>query len=193
MRAARPLTAALTVLASAVVLTACGSSGTSSHDTVAAGAPVSAHRPSAAVPLSTAPAADHGKVSGPCDVTDRATVASVFAGAGAGSAGQVRNCTYPLATGQGAAISAVNVFYYGSSDDWATQLAQARQYVGPLTPLSIGDAAYFAVKGGGAVTVRKGAIIFAVQVLPNGMPTTAFFTAHRPELEALATKIAAQH
>jgi hypothetical protein len=120
-----------------------------------------------------------------CDLTDPETVADVFGGTAKGEKpGPSRNCEYAL---EGTEVNPLNVFYFGSSDEWDAQRASLEENDGPLTEVSgVGDEAVNPASGGGNYTVvRAGDVIFAVQALSQDL--TADYSA---EVQDLARRIA---
>ncbi|SHG64833.1 hypothetical protein SAMN05443575_2461 [Jatrophihabitans endophyticus] len=174
MRNPRPAAALLATIAAAALLAGCGSDGADGPagvDRTDAGAKVGAK-------------AGGGSVDGPCDVTDRTTVASVFPGAAAGKAGSVRNCEFAVASGS---VTKVNVFYFDG-----TTLAQYKQQCKDndiaFTAVPIGDGAIRDQVH--TVVVQQGAVLFGVQAIGHSMQAAAL-ARNDPQVMALARAIAA--
>ncbi|GAB2462568.1 hypothetical protein [Jatrophihabitans fulvus] len=122
-----------------------------------------------------------GSPSGPCDVTDQKTVASVFPGANTGKPGKVRNCEYTFAGGK------VNVYLFDGDLDGYKQ--QAKDNDISFTPVSVGDAAIRDQIH--TLTVQQGDTLFAVQALPSSGLAKKDLAKYDPQTLALAKKIAA--
>ncbi len=121
-----------------------------------------------------------GGLDGPCDVTDRATVASVFPGASDGKPGQARNCTYR------AGATTVNIYLFDGDLDGYKK--QAKDNDISFSPLSVGDAAIRDQLH--SITVQQGDVLFGVQAL-GGSVQEQDLAKFDPQTLALATKIAA--
>ena len=77
----------------------------------------------------------------PCDLTSDDTVAEVFGGTVESSEeGQARNCEYTLS---GAPATLVEVYYFGTADDWDALKSGYESNRGPLTPVDVGDDAFY--------------------------------------------------
>ncbi|WP_229053374.1 hypothetical protein [Aeromicrobium sp. Leaf350] len=91
-------------------------------------------------PSDTGQPASTGDVS-PCDLTTEETVAEVFGGTVESAAeGEARNCEYTLS---GASVMLVEVYYFGTADDWDALKAGYEANRGPLTPVDLGDEAFY--------------------------------------------------
>lgn len=168
MASTRVAPALLTLGLLAGALTACGSDSNSGG-------------PEASRPEAGGPAAGGGAPDSPCDLTDQATVASVFPGASAGKPGQSRNCTYTYAKGT------VNVFLF--TGDLEGYKKQAKDADVKFTPVQVGDAA---IKDQlHTITVQQGDVLFGVQTLGSSV-REAKLAAFDGQTLALARKIAAQ-
>ncbi|WP_344199385.1 hypothetical protein [Aeromicrobium alkaliterrae] len=77
----------------------------------------------------------------PCDLTTEDTVAQVFGGTvESAEPGEARNCEYTLS---GASVTLVEVYYFGDADDWDALKAGYEANRGPLTPVDLGDEAFY--------------------------------------------------
>ncbi|KQY58865.1 hypothetical protein ASD11_04335 [Aeromicrobium sp. Root495] len=133
---------------------------------------------------STAPAASGRVPSEPCEVTEPAVVADVFGGTvSEESLGTSRNCSYRVKDG---AAADVEVYYFGTADQWRTIRANYAVNRGPVTDLpDVGEAAFSPGDfKQNEVVVRQGGVIFAVGL--GGVPTSTIV----PEVRELAQRIA---
>ena len=120
----------------------------------------------------------------PCDITEPDVVADVFGGTVEGETlGTSRNCSYAVKDG---AAADVEVYYFGTADQWKTIRANYAVNRGPITDLSgVGEAAFSPGDfKKNEVVVRQGGLVFAVGL--GGVPTATTV----PEVEALAKRIA---
>jgi len=118
----------------------------------------------------------------PCDLTTSETVAEVFGGTVAeGVEGQARNCEYTV---EGGAAMLVEVYYFGTADEWDGIRDGYESNRGPLTPVDLGDEAFYPSDlMQNEYVVLAGDTVFAVNVADF---TTTIF----PEVAELATIIA---
>lgn len=159
---------ALAALALVLALSACGSgdddSGSSSTD--------------------NASDSEATSETSPCDLTTDETVAGVFGGSVESSEeGEARNCEYTLV---GGSAKLVEVYYFGTADDWDALKKSYETNRGPLTPVDVGDEAFYPSDlQQNEYVVLAGDTVFAVNVADF---TTTIF----PEVAELAQSIAAE-
>jgi hypothetical protein len=130
----------------AVVVTACGGSGSG----------------------------DGGSVSSPCDLADAALVGQHFTGTvAAGVEGEARNCSFDI---EGGDVLSVTVFYFGDASGWDGTRDGYVENRGGVTDIDgLADEAFYPNDAGeGELVVQAGGEIFSVSVfnfLSDPLPT----------------------
>jgi hypothetical protein len=127
-----------------------------------------------------------GVVTGdPCSLASPQMVAAAFGGnASEGVAGPARNCTYTLT---GGSLETVNVYHYGSADDWdGVRDGFETNRGGTVDLAGIGEAAFYPKDAGPTeVVARAGGTIFSVSAGFGGSDEV------NADVAELATAIAA--
>lgn len=148
-----------------VMLAACGgTAGTTTSTGGGTTAPAAEEVPTVAEATSTSDTADSETGDDPCALVTAEVVASIFGASSAtGEPGMARNCHFTI---EGGVSNSVEVFHYGSSDQWDGVKTGYEDNRSGVTEVSgMGDEAYQPNDVGPyEIVVRSGDIIFAVAV-----------------------------
>ena len=158
----RPRTA-LTLCATMLIV-ACGGAGGTSTSEDTAGTTLAGPDTTMAGSITTTAEGAEPSGDDPCALVTAETVASVFSAASAsGEAGIARNCSFTIVDG---VAPSVEVFHYGSADDWDGVKGGFEENRGGVTDVpGIGDEAYQPNDVGPyEIVVRAGGVIFSVAV-----------------------------